>query len=168
MPRALAFLLLALMAAPAAADPHGAPPLAPTIAMETRDAWRAACRHYENRARFKSRSENVEFATVLADGCAAALAASVSRGPESAAASAFLDRVVAARNAVDAINARRLADAAKRTDAGFSRQVRDLGRAFRLVSEAGEYLILRAEGVFSALDDWVASGARFSLAAALP
>jgi|OM-RGC.v1.021973319 hypothetical protein len=168
MPRALAFLLLALMAAPAAADPPGAPSLATMVATETRDAWRAACRHYENRARFKSRSENVEFATVLADGCAAALAESASSGPEGAAARAFLDRVVAARHAVDAINARRLANAADRAGAGFSRQVRDLRRALRLVSETGEYLILRAEGVFLALDHWVASGARFSLAAALP
>lgn len=166
MRRLLVCLLLALAARSAAADPSGAPSLAASA--ESRDAWSAACRHYENRARFRTRSGDVEFPTVLAEGCVVALGAALSAGAEGAAARSFLDRVVSARRAVDAINADRIRDAVSDADQGFSRNVRDLGRALRLVSETGEYLILRAEGVFAALDAWVASGGRFALAAALP
>ena len=140
----------------------------PAAAIAGEGAWAAACRHYENRARFKSRAENVEFATVLAEGCGAALHALEARGPDVAAARRFLDGVARARAEVDAINAGRLAAAARRAEPGFSRRVRNLLQEMRLVTETGEYLILRAEGVFEALDAWVADGGRFALATALP
>ena len=136
------------------------------------EAWRATCTHYVNRARFRSREERVDFVTVLADGCEAALVAFAPGGDGRArqAAGEFLDRLTGARAAIAEINGRRLAEAAARRaqDRSFTRVVRDLSRELRLVGSTGEYLILRAEGVYDALEAWVDAGAEFALIAALP
>jgi hypothetical protein len=151
------------------------PAAAAQPAAERVEAWRGACKHYVNRARFKSREEHVEFVTVVADGCAAALKAAESPAEalspdERAAAVWFLDRLTAARRAIAAINTRRLAAATerRRADRSFSRVARDLAEELRLVGHSGEYLILRAEGVYDALGAWVEAGAEFALLAALP
>jgi hypothetical protein len=161
---AAACMATSLAAAPAAATGDG----------DRAEAWRATCTHYVNRARYKSREERVEFVTVVADGCAAALStaegAATATAAERVAAERFLDRLTAARAAISEINARRLAVAAVRRaqDDSFTRFARDLARDLRLVGATGEYLILRAEGVYAALDDWVEAGAEFALIAALP
>lgn len=162
-------LCLALVAAPAAAvdpAPHAAAPEAAAA-----QGWRHACRHYANRARYRSRERNVDFVTVLAEGCARALADAGDRSADPVRAAASRDllrRIAAARTVVNAINSARLTAAGRSRDGGFSRQVRNLSAEFNLVSETGEYLILRAEGVFAALDRWAAAGRGFALLAALP
>jgi hypothetical protein len=164
--------MMALLAFPAGATSLAADE---AISPERLEAWRATCTHYENRARYKSREQRVEFVTVVADGCAAALDAFSAPGAtgaprQQAAAARFLDRLSAARAAIAEINAGRLAEAATRraADRSFTRFQRDLARDLRFVRPFGEYLILRAEGVYAALDAWVDAGADFALIAALP
>lgn len=165
---ALSFCLVLLAAPVAALDPASG--AASADAAEARE-WRHACEHYANRARFRSRERNVDFVTVLAEGCAEALADAGDASAEpirAAAARDFLRRIAAGRSAVNAINSARLTAAGTRRDWSFSRRVRNLSAELHLVSETGEYLILRAEGVFGALDSWAAAGRGFALLAALP
>lgn len=164
---AAALLCLASLDAPAMARPAGPQDAAP----RAQAAWVKSCNHYANRARFKRRDAQVEFVTVLADGCEQALEAARdgARRAQAEAAARFLDRLGAAREAIAAMNAARIASAeARATQPRFARVVRDLSRHYRLVTPSGEYLILRAGGVFDALGAWVASGAEFALIAALP
>lgn len=161
MLRRIAALCLALAFAPAALA-------APDRTSHTdRAAWAAACRHYDNRARFLSRDSDVAFVTVLAEGCAAALPMAESPQPSGALARLFLTRLAGARAMIGEINADRIRVAHAGAE-GFSRGARDLGQAMRLVSDTGEFLILREEGVFRALGAWADSGVRFDLIAALP
>lgn len=128
-----------------------------------------ACGHYANRAFAKSRTADVEFVTVLAEACAAARAALADPATPPAqrvAAADYLDRVAHVRAAIDAINHDRLRR--WRRPEGRSAAMSDLRAARGLVSPSGEFLILRRAGVFAALDAWVASGASFELASALP
>jgi hypothetical protein len=125
----------------------------------------AACHHYDNRARFLSRTTDIAFLTVLAEACVEARATvrgAATDSVERSAATTFLATLDAARGAISAINAGRIAQ--RHRDAAVQRQ----GAGLRLVSTAGEYLILRQAGVFAALEDWIESGGRFALASALP
>jgi hypothetical protein len=126
------------------------------------------CRHYDNRARFKPREGAVEFTAVLADGCRIALATVADPAADTrlrAAALRFLDRLAEARSEIARINSGRVADGLRVASEG--RGPLDLTHALRLVSPTGEFLILRAEGVFGALRGWVAAGADFALIDAL-
>jgi hypothetical protein len=125
----------------------------------------AACHHYDNRARFLSRTADIAFLTVLAEACVEAQEAvrgAATPSAERAAAKTFLATLDAARGAISAINAGRISQ--RHRDVALQRQ----GAGLRLVSNAGEYLILRQAGVFAALEDWVQSGGRFILASAMP
>ena len=127
-----------------------------------------ACRHYENRARFKSRVVAVEHVTVLAEGCLAARAALDDPDASEAqrdAARRYLATLDAGRAVIRGINDDRLA--LRHRAGGATGGTKDLRASLRLVSAFGEYLILRDAGVFKALDDWVRSGGAFALAAAL-
>ncbi|MFN3615255.1 MAG: hypothetical protein ACK4WC_11965 [Rubrimonas sp.] len=123
-----------------------------------------ACRHYENRARFMPRSGDVGFVTVLAEACAQAGVHAVEPGPHRTAAMRFLLALGQVRAEIAAIDADRMRAPPLRSAGA----VRDLRASRGLVTETGEFLILRHAGVFAALDDWVATGADFELAAALP
>jgi hypothetical protein len=124
-------------------------------------AWRAACHHYENRARFLPRAGEVEPIAVIAEACPAAIRSLDGAGPEAEAARAFLGRLGAAHAAMAAINRDRFAAAmAARAPRG--------AREFGLVTTAGEFLILRAEGVFDGLARWADRQAGFPLISALP
>lgn len=128
----------------------------------------ASCVHYQNRARFKSRTAEVEFVTVLADACAGAIATvgdPAAPDARKAAAERYLHRLHEARDAIAAIDGARLR-ATPRVTLGRAR-VRDLRASRGLVTITGEFLILRRAGVFAALEDWVAEGADFTLLAAL-
>jgi len=140
------------------------PAAAQGLTPQTRDA----CRHYENRARFKPRDGDVEYVTVIADACQRVSlrlrdpAVSVA---ERAAGATYLKRLADVRADIAAINATRLAGR-DRGESGLNR--RDLRSALRLVSPSGEFLILRSAGVFTALRRWLAAGGSFDLARALP
>lgn len=126
------------------------------------------CKHYGGRAHFKSRTESVEFVTVLADACAGAQASL--RDPSApasrkAAAADFLQRLHGVRVAIGAIDSERFA--AGRDRARPVQMMQDLRSSRGLVTESGEFLILRRAGVFAALERWVATGADFGLLAAL-
>jgi hypothetical protein len=153
--------------------------IAIAVAVFARDAAAAvpgaladACRHYDNRARFKAREGAVEFTVVLADGCRIALDTMADPGADARlrdAAARFLDRLADARAEIARINRARIADGrgGLAVAATGARGAVELTRALRLVSPAGEFLILRAEGVFFALRGWVAAGADFALIEAL-
>ncbi len=155
------FAPLALVLAAAVPDAaHAAP------ATDCPRAWAAACHHYVNRARFKPRTGRVEAVTVLADACPPALEAAATEGPRGEAARRFLTRLAQAQALLAAMNSDRFAAASVETLPGGA--VRDLARSRRLVSASGEYLILRAEGVFDALGAWAGDEGGFDLRAALP
>jgi hypothetical protein len=161
---ASAVAAVALVAAVAASPDAGAAatPVAESAALAD------ACRHYDNRARFKPREGAVEFTVVLADGCRIALATVADPAADARlrdAALRFLDRLAEARAEIARINSGRVADGLRVASEG--RGPLDLTRALRLVSPTGEFLILRAEGVFGALRGWVAAGADFTLVDAL-
>ena len=157
-------LLLATIivcAAAAVGQPRAA---AQGLAPPTHDA----CRHYENRARFKPRDGDVEFVTVIADACqrvSVRLRDPAVSVTERAAGATYLKRLSSVRAAIAAMNATRLAGR-DRGESGVNR--RDLRSALRLVSPSGEFLILRSAGVFTALRRWMAAGGSFDLARALP
>lgn len=122
-----------------------------------------ACRNYEDRAWLMPRSGDVGFIVVLADACAQTGLHAVAPGPHRIAAMRFLLALGAARTDIEAMDASRarVAESGAATDPGRR-------AAGRRVSESGEFLILRQAGVFAALGAWVATGADFELAAALP
>jgi hypothetical protein len=127
-----------------------------------------ARRHYENRARFKSRVAAVEHVTVLAEGCLAARAAlddADAPHTQRDAARGYLEALDHGRAVIREINDARLSQR-DHAAAGMGR-VTDMRESLRMVSPLGEYLIMRDIGVFAALDDWVRSGGDFALAAAL-
>jgi hypothetical protein len=124
----------------------------------------AACKHYENRARFKSRTGPVEFVTMLAEACRAAQRSlAAPDGPERAAARVFLDRLVELRDVVVGLITRRAALPGPGPDDRFAGGHGGL-KQIPGVSAAGEFLIAHRIGLVSALDDWLDSGAEFSLA----
>jgi hypothetical protein len=123
-----------------------------------------ACHHYENRARYMPRSGEVGFVAVLADACAQAGVHAVEPGPHRTAAMRFLLALGQVRAEIVAIDTDRMRAPAPRAAGA----VRDLRSSRGLITETGEFLILRHAGVFAALGEWVATGADFELAAALP
>ena len=129
-------------------------------------AFAATCQHYVNRARFKPRSGRVEPVTVLAEACPAALRSLQEPGREASAAQAFLARLTAGHAVITGMNSDRFAQNI-RGPGGASVKVQDFARSVGLVSATGEYLILRAEGVFDALDAWAAHRRDFQLHTAL-
>ena len=141
---------------------------AQTAFADVAEATAKACVHYGGRAHFKSRTEAVEFVTVLADACAGAQATLLD--PEApvarkAAAATFLERLQGARAAIGAIDAERFAAARDKPRKGGT--MVDLRASRGLVTLSGEFLILRRAGVLAALEEWVAAGADFGLLAAL-
>ncbi len=144
-----------------------APLSSPAVAADP-EGGASACTHYENRARFKSRTTDIEFIAVLADACAGAratLAEPAAPASRKAAALDYMARLEEARAAIGAIDGARLRAAHSGSVNG--PRVRDLRASRRLVTLTGEFLILRRAGVFVALDAWVAAGADFGLLAAL-
>lgn len=144
-----------------------APLSSPAFAADPRSGA-SACTHYDNRARFKSRTTDIEFIAVLADACAGALgtlAEPAAPASRKAAAQEYLVRLGEARAAIDAIDGARLRAAPSGLTNG--PRLRDIRASRRLVTVTGEFLILRRAGVFAALDAWVAEGANFGLLAAL-
>jgi hypothetical protein len=142
--------------------------LAPVLAAAAEPGV-SACRHYDNRARFLSRTVDVEYVTVIAEACAEARTESAdAAAPQDrrAAAERYLATLQQARAVIDWINEGRIAG--QRSDAEAAARVSSLRERYRLVSPTGEYLILRQYGVFTALEAWVDTGASFSLASALP
>ncbi len=144
-----------------------APLSSPAVAAEPQGGV-SACIHYDNRARFKSRTADIEFIAVLADACAGALttlAEPAAPASRKAAALEYLERLQEARAAIAAIDGARLRAAPSGPLNGT--RLRDIRASRRLVTVTGEFLILRRAGVFAALDAWVAEGAEFGLIAAL-
>lgn len=135
-----------------------------------------ACRHYDNRARFLPRTgPDVEPIAMIADACAAAQAAL--SAPEAdaatrAAAAAYLERLAAAHGEIRSINTERAAPmfsaSGRLASASGQPPVRSLSRSMGLVTKSGEHLILRAGGVFAALQRWLAASAAFAPAEKSP
>lgn len=122
----------------------------------------AACRHYDNRARFKPRGPGAELVAVLADACRDAFRSLAGLEPrpmrELVRARDFLDRLVAFKTAMIAINMERLYG----PDAGPRARPRAAapGLASQLgspVTATGEYLIAREAGVIAAMRAWTAT-----------
>jgi len=124
----------------------------------------AACEHYENRARFKPRSGEIEFVTYLAESCRAAiLSLSGSRTGERAAAETFLARLGGLHNVIVSLTVeRRFESHSPQNDTSAASRTNYV--AFPRVSSAGEFLIAHRMGVISALEEWIDTGAQFSLA----
>jgi hypothetical protein len=156
--RIAAAVLAAALAAPASSQAAQPDPTEPAFA--------ATCHHYVNRARFKPRTGAVEPVTVLAEACPAALRSLEEPGREASAARAFLTRLTAGYAVIARINGDRFAQSLRRPGPA-APATEDFGRSLGLVSETGEYLILRAEGVFDALDTWALHRVDFRLHAAL-
>jgi hypothetical protein len=122
----------------------------------------AACDHYEDRALLEPQGGEDAFAIRLAEACRAAgrtLEAGSAR--QKVAAAAFLDRLGELYSVVIAMNASHDGGPAAGPDA-----LSDNGAAGGpgQVSDTGEFLIAHRLGLIAALDDWVDSGARFSVA----
>lgn len=160
-------IMSVIVAALAVATIGGAPARAAPPGAQDAETFVATCSHYDNRARFHARVEPVTLVAALAEACAEARA--TLERPEAdaearAAAQRFLKHLHAARAEISRINSARTRIAFAAREAGLGppqRRVTDLGEAVGIVSPAGEYLILRLGGTLSALEDWVAAGARF-------
>ena len=129
-----------------------------------RDLLRSGCNHYENRARFMSREGRIEFVVMLAEACVAAEKSLDSDVyGERLAAEYFLKRVLRLRNTVIDINMRRVYGS---QTSPWARPITPDGQLepVRRVSNAGEYLIAHRMGLFNAYQDWLDSGASFSIA----
>lgn len=122
----------------------------------------AACRHYDNRARFKPRGPGAELVVVLADACRDAFRCLA--GPEPrpmrdlVRARDFLDRLVALKTAMITINMERLygpdAGPRARPRSAMPGMMSTLGTP---VTATGEYLIARETGVLAAMRAWTAT-----------
>ncbi|SDZ95621.1 hypothetical protein SAMN05444370_102319 [Rubrimonas cliftonensis] len=132
----------------------------------------AACRHYDNRARFLPRSgPHIAPIAAIADACAGAQAAVASPEADAAtraAAAAYLETLAAVHGEIRRINAERAApmfsERGRLASAEGQSPVRSLSRSMGLVTTSGEHLILRAGGVFAALQGWLAASAAFAMA----
>ena len=155
------FLVAALAAAPAL--PAAAGPQARYLAGPS-DAHRASCHHYENRARFKPRSGTLEFVTLLAEACSAAMVSLERPEPRlHAAAESFLDRLVVLNQVIREMNTERIFGGRALRQATPPEDGKRL-HSLPGVSDTGEFLIAHRMGLFTAMDDWLDSGGRFSLA----
>ena len=128
------------------------------------EAHAAACRTYENRARFLSRDEPLSFLVQMAEGCRAARR-SLAEGDrvERRAAIAFLDRLLEFRDTIISINMDRVYG----RDAGPLAQPKlARGRTLSLpeVSQSGEFLIAHRMGLLAAFEDWRARAGDMALA----
>ncbi len=133
---------------------------------------RVSCRHYETRARLKSREENVDFDVILADSCRLALDLLEGRRDGSAetlhGSAVYLERLTAFRRQILQMNISRVYGdgpvpiATPRGDQ--RRYAASISPGFRPVTETGEYLIARSMGVQAAYRFWLKSGAPFELA----
>ncbi|MEM7505365.1 MAG: hypothetical protein AAF415_01365 [Pseudomonadota bacterium] len=123
----------------------------------------AGCNHYDNRARFLSREEPVDYVVLLAEACRAA-EASLDRElyGERLAAEYFLKRVLRLRNTIIDMNMHRVFG--DQTSPYAKPQTEQGDAAFKPVSPAGEFLIAHRMGVFDAYTAWLDSGAEFSIA----
>ncbi len=156
---------IATLAALGAGLLMGADGPGPRVDEATAKAHAAACRTYENRARFLPREEPLSFLVQMAEGCRAARR-SLAEGDrvERRAAVDFLDRLAEFRDTIIAINMDRVYG----SGAGpFARpklaqgQMRPLGE----VSESGEVLIAHRMGLLAAFEGWRARAGEVAFAA---
>ena len=166
MTHALPLLLAALLLVPAQAGVH-----ASSDASKIRDlspGHHAACRHYVNRATFKSRGAGAELVVVLAESCSAAIESLVSDTPtrpaEAVRARAYLDRLAAFKTMIIAMNIERAygRDASPRATPSRSPGARGGATVGTPVSATGEYLIAREFGLLRALNAWYDTGPDFA------
>ncbi len=141
----------------------------PRVDAAQAEAHAAACRTYENRARFLPREEPLSFLVQMAEGCRAARG-SLAEGDrvERRVAIAFLDRLTEFRDTIISINMERVfgRDAGPLARPKLAQgQMRPLGE----VSESGEFLIAHRMGLLAAFEDWRARAGDVALAGtALP
>ena len=127
--------------------------------------FQKTCKHYVNRAKFKSRAPDAPFEVIAADACSAALD-SVTDAVQTTShirkqALDFLDRLTVLRKTIIRMNRERV------FGAGFSPRPRistplptaansdgKIGRPGGRVSNTGEYLIAREISVLAALSSW--------------
>ncbi len=159
-------VVLTILLATAASAAAASPPL-PEI---TTDHARA-CRHYVNRAMFKPRGPRSELVVHLAESCVAAIRSldpGDPAGPATAAAAiAYLDRLVAFKSLIIAINMERIYGAnpdprAMPIRAPDLSRVAGAARLGGAVSPTGEYLIAREVGLLTAYRAWMAEGRDFA------
>ncbi len=136
----------------------------PTVDDAERAAYSAACRTYDNRARFLSRQGPVDFVVLMAEGCVAAQhTLAEGRPADRRAARLYLARLLEFRDTIARINTERLygkdatAFSRPKTEEG---QMRPLGG----VSKAGEFLIAHRMGLLAAFETWRARSDGFDLA----
>lgn len=154
----------ALLLSPALASPRAAPADYRALAHE----HFAACHHYANRARFKSRDRNAELVVILADSCTVAIESLTrrldTRPTEAARARAYLDRLVAFKTLIIEMNVTRLYGLdpnprAQPIQATGGRKPSPVGQQ---VTPTGEYLIAREMGLLRVWHDWYRSGPDFA------
>ncbi|MGF1444797.1 MAG: hypothetical protein ACFBRM_01185 [Pikeienuella sp.] len=136
----------------------------PQIEAERRAAYSAACKTYENRARFLSRNGAVDFLVLMAEGCRAAQD-TLAQGSrvERQVAEAYLERLVLLRDTVKQINMDRVYG---RGADRFARPLQGAGqmRPLSTVSKSGEFLIAHRMGLIKAFRTWRAKTEAVALA----
>ncbi|MEM9050167.1 MAG: hypothetical protein AAGC92_15795 [Pseudomonadota bacterium] len=149
---------------PAAAAQRAEPPNFRNLSA----AHLAACNHFANRARFKARGRNAELVVILADSCSVAIDSLTrrldTRPTEAARARAYLDRLLAFKTLIIAMNVGRIygddpAPRAKPVAPPGGPRPRPIGHA---VTQTGEYLIAREVGLLRVWQNWYRAGPDFA------
>jgi hypothetical protein len=125
-------------------------------------AHHAACRHFRNRAMFRTRGDRAPLVVILAEACRAALAslqpASGATDEDRAQAADFLDRLSGFKSLIVRMTVERaFAPGSPRLDS--AGRIVPLGRP---VTATGEYLIAREFGLLDAYRAFMRSGPRFA------
>lgn len=122
------------------------------------------CKHYVNRARFKTRHESQDFVVTLADGCSAARTSlSSNNWDERRAATVFLMRLQTLQDLVIDMNMKRVFGAEYSPASRISYESDTQTEAVRKVSDVGEYLIAHRLGLLRVYKAWLDTGPPIAL-----